>query len=158
MPEKPLPWASVPGEKYQAQELKPRKQWVKNACWGMCLFLILGGVVTPYRIAVVFGVLYILTLLMKKDTVVTRRGLEVFYQMRIATQYDFWPWSDISVVTREDKGDPWLVALYFTKGDRTRRLYFTRPDAQAVMNLARAQQPRIIVGDGETSRSAKSRT
>lgn len=84
-----LPWDSLEGPIYHARELKPRKQWVTYGCWILSAALIIGGIVTPYRVAAVFGVLYILTLLMKKDTVITERGLEIFYQMRITTHYDF---------------------------------------------------------------------
>ncbi len=61
-----LPWDSLEGPIYHARELKPRKQWVTYGCWILSAALIIGGIVTPYRVAAVFGVLYILTLLMKK--------------------------------------------------------------------------------------------
>lgn len=146
-----LPWDEVDGGKYYARELKPRKQWVTVGSWILSVVLILAGIFTHWRIAAVFGVLYILTLLMQKDTAVTSRGLEIYYQMRVTTSYTFWPWSEISMVTREDKNHPEVVALYITRGDRTKRLYFTRPDAKAVMDMARKQKPRVIVGDAANS-------
>lgn len=142
-----LPWESLEGPVYYAQELKPRKPGMTKACWGMAIFLIIGGIITPYRIATIFGVLYVLTLLMKKDTVVTERGVEIFYQMRITTHYDFWEWKDISSVIREDKNDPKLVALYFTRGDRNKRLFFKKADAAQIMILARKKNPRAVVSD-----------
>ena len=80
-----LPWDSLEGPIYYARDLKPRKPWVTYGCWILSAALIIGGIITPYRVAAVFGVLYILTLMMKKDTVITERGLEIFYQMRITT-------------------------------------------------------------------------
>ena len=97
-----LPWDSLEGPIYYARDLKPRKPWVTYGCWILSAALIIGGIITPYRVAAVFGVLYILTLMMKKDTVITERGLEIFYQMRITTHYDFWSWKEIVSVIRED--------------------------------------------------------
>ena len=84
--------------------------------------LLAAGVITPYRVAFIFGLLYILALKMQKDTVITKRGLEIFYQMHITTQYDFWSWEQIDSVTLEDRNHPELVALHISKGDRIRRL------------------------------------
>lgn len=152
-----LPWESLEGPVYHARELKPRKKWVTNGCWLMCGFLILGGIITKYRIAAIFGILYILTLLMIKDTVVTERGVEIFYQMRITTHYDFWDWKEISSVIREDRNDPNLVALYFTRGDRNKRLFFTKADATQIMVLARKKNPTAVVSDSAPHQSFSSK-
>ncbi len=147
MKEEHLPWESTPGAKYSARALKTRKQWVTICCWCMSGFLIVGGFCTPYRITILFGVLCILALLMKKDTVVTERGLEMYYQMRVTTHYDFWGWEQIRYVTREDRGHPELVALYFGFENRSRRLFFTKEDAKMILVLARKKNPRILVQD-----------
>ena len=145
------PWNIVAGPKYTARELKPRQKWVTIGGWLMSALLILGGFITPYRVAAVFGVLYILALLMVKDTVITSRGLEIFYQMRITTQYDFWSWDEIGSVIREDRKHPELVALHISKGDRVKRLFFTREDAKKIMALAKKQNPQIYVKDADES-------
>lgn len=144
-----LPWASVPGPHYQARELKPRKPWVTVGGWILAAVLLLGGIMTRYRILILFGVLYILTLLTQKDVVVTTRGLEFFYQMRITTQYNFFGWDQIVSVVREDKKHPELVALYFGMDNKAKRLYFTRPDAEKIMALAKQVKPGIVVKDAE---------
>ena len=142
-----LPWEEVPGPIYSARELKPRKKWVTVGSWILSVVLVVGGILTPYRVLILFGVLYVLTLLMKKDTVVTRRGLEMFYQMRITTQYNFWGWDEIVSVVREDRNHPELVALYFGIGDKAKRLFFTKEDAQHILELARACKPQIVIQD-----------
>lgn len=148
-----LPWESVPGPQYHARDLKPRKKWVTAGGWVMSFVLILGGIAYPkYWFAAVFGVLYMLTLLMQKDIVVTSRGLEIFYQMHITTQYDFWSWDDIHTIIREDKKHPELVALHIGKGDRSKRLFFTKADAQAIMDLARKQNHPILVAEADESK------
>lgn len=144
-----LPWDGVAGPIYQARELKPRKPWVNYFAWVMTGLLFLGGVITRYKIALVFGVLFVLTLVSKRDIVITSRGLEIFHQMRITTNYEFWPWSDIDVVTRDDEKDPRLVTMYITKGDRTKRLYFLRAESGAILKLAKERNPKLIAGDAD---------
>lgn len=152
-PKKELPWEGLDGFVYSAQELRPRKPWVERACFLLCLFLIAGGLVTRYRIALLFGVLYILVLLMDKRMVVTERGVEIFYQMRIATHYEFWPWEEIDALARENRNHPELVALYFNRGDRVKRLFFRKADAQAIMDYARAERRGIRVSESDEKRA-----
>lgn len=148
-----LPWESLEGPIFHAKELKPRKAWVTYGCWFMCVLLIIGGLTTRYKIALIFGVLYILTLLMKKDVVVTERGVEIYYQMRIATHYDFWPWKEIFSVIREEKKGEELVAVYFSRGDRNKRLFFTKADAKQIMVLARKKNSTAVVSDAAPTQS-----
>lgn len=140
-----LPWDSVPGPHYAARELKPRKKWVTVGGWILAAVLLLGGLATRYRVLLVFSALYALALLTKKDVVVTFRGLEINYQMRITTQYDFWSWDKIVSVTREDKNNPEVVALYFGMDNKAKRLYFTRPVAEQVLKLAKEVKPGITI-------------
>lgn len=142
-----LPWESVPGPIYAAQPLKPRKKWVMAGGWILSAVLLVGGFGTRYRVLIVFGILYLLTMLMIKDTVVTSRGVETFYQMRITTHYDFVGWDKIESVVREGCKQPGLVALYFAHGDRVKRLYFSKPDAEQILALAREQRPGIKLAE-----------
>lgn len=146
-----LPWELVPGPKYYAKEIKPQKKWVTAGGWFLVAVLLIGGMTTRYRVAFLFGILYIFALLMKKDTAITARGLEIFYQMTITTHYDFWSWDQIGSITREDRKHPELVALHISRGDRVKRLFFTRADAKKIMLLAREKNPGIIVGDASES-------
>ena len=98
-----LPWESLETPIYYPKELKPRKKWVYTGGWILSAALILGGIITPYRILLLFAVLYILTLLMRKDVAVTERGLEIYYQMKITTHYDFWQWKEIDSLLLEDR-------------------------------------------------------
>lgn len=147
-----LPWELIPGPKYHTRELKPRSRYVTVGCWLLAALLIFAGFITPYKVAFVFGLLYILTLLMKKDTVVTVRGLEIYYQMRITTHYDFWPWDKITSVLCEDRKHPQLVALHFMNGDRLKRLFFSREDAEKIIALAREKNPKLYFENVDESR------
>lgn len=142
-----LPWESVEGPKYYPKELKPRKKWVTVGSWVMSGLLLLGGLVTQYHVAAVFGLLYVLALMMVKTTAVTSRGVEIYYQMKITTHYDFLGWDEIRAVTREDRGHPDLVALYFANDIKSKRLFFTKSDAKEIMELAKERNSSIKVGD-----------
>ena len=149
MGSKQLPWDSISGPVYRARVLKPRKRWVTAGCWILCAFLIVFGFATRYRVGIVFGVLYILVLLMQKDIAVTERGLEVYYQMRITTHYDFWPWEELVAVIREDRRHPELVALHFGRGNSSKQFFFTRKDSDSIMAMARDKK--ILARDADES-------
>lgn len=145
MSKQTFPWADLTGPIYTTRELKPRKPYIVWGCWAMVILLLVGGIVTRYKIALVFGVLYTLTLLSKKDAVVTERGLEIFYQMKITTNYNFWPWEEINAIVVEDRNHPELIALHFGHGNASKRFFFTRPDTQAILILAREKHPGIPI-------------
>ena len=84
-----LPWESVPPPIYPAQSsLKPRKKWVQTGGWILVVVLLLFGISTRSRnpllafVSLAFSVLYLLTLMTKKDAALTSRGLEIFYDMQ----------------------------------------------------------------------------
>ena len=142
---KSLPWSELAGPVYIPRELKPRKPYVIYACWAMVVLLLIGGIFTRFKIALVFGALYAITLLSKKDAAVTERGLEIFYQMKITTNYNFWPWEEINAIVVEDRNHPELIALHFGRGNASKRFFFTRPDTQNILILAKQKNPGIPV-------------
>lgn len=48
-------------------------------------------------------------------------------------------------MTREDKNNPEVVALYFGMDNKAKRLYFTRPVAEQVLKLAKEVKPGITI-------------
>ena len=150
----PLPWESLPDPKYLARDTLRRKGWVKAGGWLLAAVLLAAGVLTRYRIALVFGVLYALALVMEKHVAATRRGLEVFYDMRVTTSYELWKWGDVYAVTHEpDPKNAAQTVLYFTKGDRTRHFSFANGDAEGALRLAREGNPAVKVYDGAQERA-----
>ena len=113
-----LPWESVPPPIYVSRPPKPRKKWVTVGGWILVVLLLLFGLMSKRSnlplsvISFGFALLYTLTLLTKKDAVVTTRGLEIFYQMQITTQYDFFPWEQINSIVTEDRKHPDLIRLH----------------------------------------------
>ena len=117
-----LPWAGLSGPIYTPRELKPRKPHVTYSCWAMVVLL-----------------------LTKKDVAVTQRGLEIFYQMRITTNYNFWPWEEINAIVVEDRNHPELIALHLGRGSASKRFFFTRQDTQDILILAREKHPGVPI-------------
>lgn len=111
----------------------------------MVILLLVGGIFTRFKIALIFGALYTLTLLTRKDAVVTQRGLEIFYQMKITTNYNFWPWEEINAIVVEDRNHPELIALHFGRGNASKRFFFTRQDTQEILILARKKNPNVPI-------------
>ena len=145
MSKQTLPWADLTGPIYTPRELKPRKPPVIYACWAMVILLLVGGIVTRFKIALIFAALYGLTLLSQKDVAVTERGLEIFYQMKITTNYNFWPWAEINAIVVEDRNHPELIALHFGHGSASKRFFFTRPDTEKILVLAREKHPGVPI-------------
>ena len=119
-----LPWESVPPPIYPAQSsLKPRKKWVQTGGWILVVVLLLFGISTRSRnpllafVSLAFSVLYLLTLMTKKDAALTSRGLEIFYDMQFTTNYEFFPWEDINAIVCEDRGHADMVRLHIGHGN-----------------------------------------
>lgn len=150
----PLPWESLPAPIYLARDTIRRKGWVKAGGWFLVVALLAGGLATRWKIALVFGVLYALALVMEKSAAVTQRGLEVFYQMQITTNYELWAWSDLYALTHEpDPKNGKQTVVYFTKGDRTRHFIFAKDEAEDILRLAKTQNPEIRIYDGRETRN-----
>ncbi len=137
-----LPWEDLDGPKFEAKPVKVQKQWVIHGTWALSAAFILLGVITRYHLTAVFGVLLILALLMEKKVVVTSRGIETFYQMRITTHYEIWPWREIEAIAPGDRKSPEhpeLVPLFFRRGERVKQLHFTSDEVQQIKKLAKQQ-------------------
>lgn len=150
----PLPWESVEPPIYVSRVPKPRKKWVTVGGWLLVALLLLGGLTTKYKIALVFAVLYTLTLLTQKEAAVTTRGLEIFYQMQITTHYDFFPWERITSIVREDRDHPDFIRLHFGFEATEKALFFTRADAAGVEKLAKMKNSAIRIVDYEGAQKA----
>lgn len=153
-----LPWESVPGPQYPACDTVRKEGWARAGGWLLVAALLVGGLATRWKVACVFALLYTLALLMRKNVAVTQRGLEVYHQMQITTNYERWDWQDISALTYEpDPKNGAQTILYFTKGDRTRRALFPRASAEAILKLAKEKNPHVRLYDGREVRGKAAR-
>ncbi len=153
MRRKVLPWESVPGSKYLALDTLQGKGWVRKGGWVFVVALLLGASLTRWKTLYIFAVLYALALVMQKYVAVTERGLEIYHDMHITTNYERWDWADIYAVTHEPgPGGSGRTILYFTRGDRTKRNYFNTGDVPAILKLAKNKNPEIRIFDGKETR------
>lgn len=138
MKKKEVPWSELLEQSIPESVLKERSQAMKIAAWIMCAFLIIGGLLTPHKLVILFGVLYILVLVMDRSVAATPRGIEIFHDMKITTNYTIWEWKDIHAISREENAKyPNVYAVYFTKGDKSKRLFFPRNQWDAIVRLAK---------------------
>ena len=137
------------GKVYHSKKVKERKTYIKVCGWIAMAGILVYGFGSMNPIAIILGVLMGLAMIMEQREMVTNRGLEVFYDLRVFDYTDLWPWEEMTSLHREDQGHPTLVALHFGKGITTRRYAFTKADAQAIMNLARERNPKMSVGDAD---------
>ena len=149
-----LPWESVPPPIYPAQSsLKPRKKWVQTGGWILVVVLLLFGISTRSRnpllafVSLAFSVLYLLTLMTKKDAALTSRGLEIFYNMQFTTNYECYPWEDISVIVCEDRNHAELVRLHIGYGNAEKAFFFPREDLDEIYALAKKKNPAVRIMD-----------
>ena len=158
-----LPWESVPPPIYTAQAFKPRKTWVKIGGWVLVVFLLIYGLTAQSRnplvatISLIFALLYTLTMLTKKDAAITSRGLEIFYNMQITTNYEFFPWEEINAIVTEDRGHDDFIRLHIGYRSVEKALFFKREDVPAICKFAKEKNPAIRVMDYDTSRPEKPR-
>lgn len=142
-----LPWEGVSKPIYKAQSPKPQKQWVRIGGGILAFVMLIAGIVSRFYLLILLGVLYLIALIMKKYTVVTNRGVEIYYQMYITTHYDIWKWSELSYVMYEDRTKAGLTALLFNRGERVKRLYFKNEDAVEIVQLAKEMHSGILTGE-----------
>ena len=149
-----LPWESVPPPIFPAQlTLKPRKKGVQIGGWVLVVLLLLYGLSQRGRnpmlsiISLVFSVMYLVTMMTKKDAALTSRGLEIFYNMQFTTHYEFFPWEDINAVVCEDRGHADMVRLHIGHGNTEKALFFPREDLDEIYAFIKKKNPAIRIMD-----------
>ena len=148
---KMLPWDSLPPPIYTARAYKPRKKWVKIGGWVLVAVLLIFGATSMDRnlplavISMIFSILYSITLVTEKDAALTSRGMEIFYNMQITTQYDFFPWEDINAIVIEDRGHDEYARLHIGYSSLEKALFFKKSQVSEICKFAKEQNPDIRV-------------
>ena len=143
------------GKIYHAQKLKQRKPYVTVCGWLAVLLLVGYGIKSSVWLCILLGIIMALALMLDQREMVTNRGLEVYYDCRFFDYTDLWSWDEMTSLHREDQGHPKLVALHFGNGIVTRRYFFTKSDAEAIMALAKKCNPAISVGEADVVKPKK---
>ena len=100
-------------------------------------------------ISLVFSVMYLVTMMTKKDAALTSRGLEIFYNMQFTTNYECYPWEDISVIVCEDRNHAELVRLHIGYGNAEKAFFFPRASLDEIAAFAKKKNPAIRIMDYE---------
>ena len=144
-----LPWDDLSTQVIPAHEVKPRKQWVKAGGWILAALLLITGIARRNYIGLFFAVIIALALVSRKSVAVTERGLETFMDMQFLSNYELWKWEEIEALTHEKVAQfPGTLQLYFTRGDRTRRVFFLEKDGRQVLALAKKKNSKTKIYDG----------
>ena len=146
-----LPWDSLPQPIYTALALKPKKKWVKIGGWVLVFALLCYGAVTIQTnmplalVSLTFSILYSITMVTTKDAALTCRGLEIFLDMKITTQYDFYPWEEINSIVIEDRRHDDYVRLHIGYKSLEKALFFKRSQIKEICAYAKEQNPEIKI-------------
>lgn len=144
-----IPWEDLKTPFYEACEVKKRKQWIIIAAWILTAMLLITGIMRRNPIGIFFAFLMFMSMISKKSVAVTERGLENFMDMRFTSHYELWRWSQIEALTYEKvRQFPGSIQIYFTKGDRTRKVFFQEKDWKEIHKLAKSKNSKIRVYDG----------
>ncbi|NMW85710.1 hypothetical protein HKO22_08175 [Peptoniphilus sp. AGMB00490] len=142
-----LPWDDD-SEAIKYVYVNPRKSFSEKYAYIITSILILLGIFTKYKLTIVLAGLLLLSLLTKRYVAASAKGLEMYTDMKITKTYNVWDWSEIEAITYEKKPEqPKLTLLYFTKGDITKRFFFTEEDKERVFEVARKHNKKIKIYD-----------
>lgn len=142
-----LPWDDD-SEAIKYVYVNPRKKFSEKYAYIITSILILLGIFTKYKLTVVLAALLLLSLLTKRYVAASAKGLEMYTDMKITKTYNVWDWSEIEAITYEKKHEqPKLVLLYLTKGDVTKRFFFSEEDKERVFELAHKHNKKIKIYD-----------
>lgn len=142
-----LPWKDLDSSIYESA-VKSEKKFVKMYAWGLSILLIGLGFFTKIKLTIMLGALLLITVWTKKYVVVTERGLEIFYDMKITKSYQLWRWEELYALTHEFVPENRsLIRLYFTKDDRTKRFDFKREHLTDIVAYAKKSNKKIKIFD-----------
>lgn len=149
-----LPWKGLKGDIFDSVRFIERKKYVTIMAWCLAFIFLLIGIFTIYKICLFLSFVLFLTLLSKKYTAFTERGLEFFYTMVFTKSYEAWNWEDLYALTYENEPeDKNVIRIYVTKGDRSKKLYFRKKDLEDIIKLAKKNNKKIKIFDGAKHRS-----
>lgn len=91
------------------------------------------------------GAIILAAMALSKKTAMTEEGLVVTYDALLYKYYEKWTWDQIEEVHKELSPDRANMALHVMKGIMSRRLVYTRSDADKVLELIKEKNPNINI-------------
>lgn len=111
------------------------------------LLLIALGILLRSPPGIIAGPFLIWAAFFTKYTLVTKNGVTVYYDARLFTYREEWPFAQVTNLHREKVKDPRYLVLHLTKGSMSKRLVFEKKDAQRIIRLALERNKKIHFDD-----------
>ena len=148
------PWSDLNTPVYEAINVKKRKAWVNVYAWFCVAILIVAAITSKYHIACAVAAFIVASaILVEHLDAVTDRGFETVNDVKYMMGTDLWPWSEIEALTYEkNEMAPDVTLLFFTRGARTKRAFFSDEDAVKIRVLAKKKNKSIKIYDGNEYR------
>lgn len=100
------------------------------------IFLIVAGVFLDSIFGIIVGPIIIWSSFFAKYTIVNTEGITVNYDARMFKYKEEWRFDEVTNLHRETLKDPNYSSLHFTKGAMSKRLVFSKGDAQKIIDMA----------------------
>lgn len=138
-----------------AINVKKRKVWVIIYAWFCVAILVVAAVLSKYHIACAVAAFIVASSILVEHLIaVSDRGLETVNDVKYMMGTDLWPWDEIEALTYEkNEKAPDVTLLFFTRGARTRRAFFSDEDAVKIRALAKKKNKNIKIYDGNEYRA-----
>ncbi len=134
-------------KEYTSIDLKETRKSTRIIAIILGLILIAISIVRLTWYGGILGAIIIAAMIMDKKTVVCEEGIVVRYDVIVYQYKEVWPWEDIQEIHKELAPDGKRLALHFMKEIMSKRLVFSIPAAQEVMEFAKAMNPKIHIGE-----------
>ncbi len=100
-----------------------------------------------FILSAVLGVLVIWAVFLEKEYVLNEEGVSIYYNMKLLSHTDLWPWKDITSLHWDKVRHTEQVQIHFGKGAMTRLLLFSGEELEGIIRLAKKANPKIIVAE-----------
>ncbi len=132
-------------DKIKAYDERAMKKSTKMAALLMGAGLIIFGFWSSVRYSAVIGVILILAVVFQKETYICREGIVLAYDFIIYKHKIVWNFDEISDIHIENAGNSTYVILHFLRDVMTRRLVFSKEEADRVLELAERANAHIHI-------------
>lgn len=132
---------------FKALNDRKRRPFTKVIMVVFGLIIVALGILIRSPFGIVIGPFMVWSAFFTKYTLVNEDGIIVYYDARLFTYKEEWPFAQVTNLHKEKLKDPRYLALHLTKGSMSKRLIFERQDAQKIIQLALERNKKIYFGE-----------
>lgn len=93
------------------------------------------------------GAVLLLAMALQKEIAMTEEGLVVSYDMVVYQYKEMWTYEEIKEIHKELSPDGTKMALHVMKDVMSRKLIYSIPESELVLQLAKEKNPKIHIGN-----------